>query len=163
MKTGFTLLELLIVIAILAVLAGLVVLTLDPVEMLKKARDVQRMNDLSQLKTSIGLLQAEVTVPNIGSSTCTKILPCSSTGTLAVDGTGWAKIDFTDMVSSPITILPKDPVNDGTNVYYYVASGTDYEFRTKLESDTYSGNMAATSDGGDDESYYEVGTDLTIL
>ena len=140
------------------------VLTLDPVEMLRKARDTQRMTDLANFHTSIGLLQAEVTFPDIGSSTCSASAVCSTTaGTLAIDGTGWAAINYSAMASPAISVLPRDPTNSGTYVYYYAASGTDYEIDAILESTAYSGNMANAVDGGDDAAYYEVGTDLTII
>jgi len=59
---GFTLLELLIVITILAILTLVVVLFINPVEMLKKARDVQRMSDLAVTRTAITLyMQDQVT------------------------------------------------------------------------------------------------------
>lgn len=54
-KRGFTLLELLIVITILAILSLVVILFINPVEILKKSRDVQRMSDLSSLKTAISI------------------------------------------------------------------------------------------------------------
>ena len=44
---GFTLLELLIVIGILGVLSVALVFVLNPAESLKKARDSQRMSDLT--------------------------------------------------------------------------------------------------------------------
>lgn len=54
-KKGFTLLELLIVIAIIAALSVILVIVLNPAETLKKSRDTQRMSDLSSLKTAIGI------------------------------------------------------------------------------------------------------------
>lgn len=51
---GFTLLELLIVIAILAILSVTLVLVLNPAETLRKSRDTQRMSDLAQVKTALG-------------------------------------------------------------------------------------------------------------
>jgi len=57
---GFTLLELLIVIAILAILSVTLVLILNPAESLKKSRDTQRMSDLSTVKTAIGLYLTSV-------------------------------------------------------------------------------------------------------
>lgn len=66
---GFTLLELLIVIAILAVLSVSLVLVLNPAESLRKARDVQRMSDLATLKTAIGLYMTSVATPTIASTT----------------------------------------------------------------------------------------------
>ena len=53
MRGGFTLLELLIVITILAILTLVVVLFINPVEMLKKSRDVQRMSDLATVQSAI--------------------------------------------------------------------------------------------------------------
>mgnify|MGYP001616581439 CR=1 FL=1 len=82
-KGGFTLLELLIVITILAILTLVVVLFINPVEMLKKSRDVQRMSDMSTLNAAIGLyLQAS---PNntLGGATY-----CGTTGTVLPAGAG---------------------------------------------------------------------------
>ncbi len=63
---GFTLLELLIVIAILAVLSVTLVLVLNPAESLRKSRDTQRMSDLATLKTAIGLYLTSVNPAYLG-------------------------------------------------------------------------------------------------
>lgn len=63
---GFTLLELLIVIAIIAILSVALVLVLNPAETLKKARDGQRISDLSTLKTAIGLYMTSVSPAYLG-------------------------------------------------------------------------------------------------
>ena len=47
--------ELLIVIAILAVLGAIVIFMLNPAETLKKARDSQRISDLSTIKIALGI------------------------------------------------------------------------------------------------------------
>lgn len=57
---GFTLLELLIVIAILSILAMALILVLNPAETMKKGRDTARMTDLSTLKTALGLYATNV-------------------------------------------------------------------------------------------------------
>lgn len=62
---GFTLLELLIVIAVLAILSAALVLVLNPAESMKKSRDTQRMNDLAALKTAIGLYITSVGSPDL--------------------------------------------------------------------------------------------------
>ncbi len=62
---GFTLLELLIVIAILAVLSVTLVLVLNPAESLKKSRDTQRLSDLATLKTALGLYLTTVSSPDL--------------------------------------------------------------------------------------------------
>ena len=65
---GFTLLELLIVVSIIAILSVALVLVLDPAETLRKSRDAQRMSDLSTLKTAIGLYTTSTTTPYLGVS-----------------------------------------------------------------------------------------------
>ncbi|OHA53343.1 MAG: hypothetical protein A3A30_02395 [Candidatus Terrybacteria bacterium RIFCSPLOWO2_01_FULL_48_14] len=62
---GFTLLELIIVIAILAILAVVITLALNPAETLARARDSQRLSDLGSLKSAIGLYLVEQSVPNM--------------------------------------------------------------------------------------------------
>ncbi len=57
---GFTLLELLIVIAILAILAAVVIIVLNPAQTLAQARDAQRLSDLSTLKSAISLYMTTV-------------------------------------------------------------------------------------------------------
>lgn len=63
---GFTLLELLIVIAIIAILSVALVIVLNPAETLKKARDAQRISDLSTIKTAMGLYMTSVANPILG-------------------------------------------------------------------------------------------------
>ena len=65
-NSGFTLLELLIVIAIIAILSVALVIVLNPSETLKKARDAQRISDLSTLKTAIGLYLTSTATPYLG-------------------------------------------------------------------------------------------------
>ena len=60
---GFTLIELLIVIAIVAILSVVVILTLNPAELLKQTRDSNRISDLSTLKSALSLYLADVTTP----------------------------------------------------------------------------------------------------
>ncbi|HEX8994145.1 MAG TPA: type II secretion system protein [Candidatus Paceibacterota bacterium] len=63
---GFTLLELLIVIAIIAVLSVALILVINPAETLKKSRDAQRISDLATLKTALGLVLTASSTPYLG-------------------------------------------------------------------------------------------------
>jgi prepilin-type N-terminal cleavage/methylation domain-containing protein len=67
-KKGFTLLELLIVIAIIAILSVVLVLVLNPAETLKKSRDAQRISDMSSLKTALGLYITAVASPSLNTA-----------------------------------------------------------------------------------------------
>ena len=68
MKKGFTLLELLIVIGILAILATATVLVLNPAELLRQARDSQRVSDLASLNSAISLYVTAANTPLMASS-----------------------------------------------------------------------------------------------
>jgi len=52
-EPGFTLMEMLIVVSVLVVMAGMVVVLLNPVENLKKARDAQRVTDLKTIHNAV--------------------------------------------------------------------------------------------------------------
>ncbi|MEK9183976.1 MAG: type II secretion system protein [Patescibacteria group bacterium] len=65
MKKGFTLLELLIVVAIIAILSVIIIFVLNPAETLRKARDSQRMSDLNTLKTALGLYLTATSSPKL--------------------------------------------------------------------------------------------------
>jgi prepilin-type N-terminal cleavage/methylation domain-containing protein len=180
---GFTLIELLVVIAIIAVLSVVVVLTLNPAELLKQARDSTRVSDLSTLKTALGTYFADVSSPTstqggavtqcylANSVTSTAGANCgfsttftNTTSTLAtaqaVNGTGWLPIPFTSISSgAPIGNLPVDPTNSTTFVYRYAPSSTlVYEIDADLESTKQTASTGAEgTDGGNSATLYEVG------
>src|SRR5258708_2103409 len=81
---GFTLIELFVVIAIIAILSVVVILTLNPTELLKQARDSNRISDLSTLKSAISLYLSDVTTPSLVSSTAlfTGAAACTNGGTI---------------------------------------------------------------------------------
>jgi prepilin-type N-terminal cleavage/methylation domain-containing protein len=54
-RSAFTLIELLVVIAIIAILSVVVILTLNPAELLRESRDANRVSDMSTLNTALGL------------------------------------------------------------------------------------------------------------
>jgi len=89
-SSGFTLLELLIVIAIIAILSVALVIVLNPAETLKKARDAQRISDLSTSKTAIGLYMTSVSPAYLGGVSDNSL--CKATPTTSWSGT--AKISY---------------------------------------------------------------------
>ncbi len=88
-KKGFTLLELLIVITILSILTLVVVLFINPVEMLKKSRDVQRMSDLATAKSAIVLYLQNSASNNLGGTTY-----CNATNFGTTDTSGKIKMSL---------------------------------------------------------------------
>jgi prepilin-type N-terminal cleavage/methylation domain-containing protein len=68
---GFTLLELLIVITIVAILSVALVFILNPSETLQKSRDTQRLADLSTLKMALGIYLSATSSPILDGGTNT--------------------------------------------------------------------------------------------
>ncbi len=178
MRKGFTLLELLIVIGILAILATVVALVLNPAELLRQARDSQRLSDLRTINSAIGLWVASASSTTIAadSYTCTAGTAgfdagtCVTNATTTIDGNGWIKgINFTYIPGgSPLSRLPLDPSNTsgatGLHYEFSVVTGGTYELNANMESDKYKSTGAAdvesnAKDGGDSSSIYEIGTD----
>jgi len=187
MKKGFTLLELLIVIGILAILSTTMILVINPAEMLRKARDSQRIADLSTLKTAIGFYITNAFNPSIGSdaysysvvanTTCAG-RTTTSTALQLVNGTGWIPVNFATLSGgSPIGSLPIDPSPTAltpaagkARYYVYVTNVSDYTFEllANMESIYYSqgGDGSVEDDDGGAAGLtkiYETGTKLGIV
>jgi type IV pilus assembly protein PilA len=183
-KTAFTLVELLIVIAILAVLAAAVVIVLNPAELLAQARDSQRITDLKTLKDAIDIFVVDNPSASLGteetvyislpdtSTTCANIslpaLPagwtynCVTTANLRnTDGTGWVPLNLGSIFGgTPIPYLPLDPGNDAVTGHYYTYTmGGSYELTALLEAEKSFG----MKDGGRYVELYEVGSDISLL
>jgi len=185
-QASFTLIELLIVIAILAVLMSVIIITINPSEMLKRTRDTRRISDLKTLNNAIQYFQSSLPDASLGSlntvyvsipdtsATCANLglpsLPsgwsykCSTPDNYRkVDGTGWIPINFKQLdIGAPISALPIDPLNQtSTGNYYTYVVGGSWEFTTRFESDKYILENTA-KDGGVDPALYEIGSDLTL-
>lgn len=53
MKKGFTLLEILLVIAMIGILAAIVIIAINPNQQLAKARDATRQNDVNKIANAL--------------------------------------------------------------------------------------------------------------
>lgn len=109
-KSGFTLLELLIVIAIIAILSVALVIVLNPAETLRKSRDAQRISDLSTIKTALGLYLTSVATPTLGAAGSNAT--CKPTPATAWGAAGTYKIWY----SLPSTSAITDVTLDGSTV-----------------------------------------------
>ena len=183
-KLGFTLVELLIVIAILAVLAVAVVLVINPVQLVKAARDSTRLSDAAALNSALALYNTDVASGFMGTSTyvyvsipdssatCANLglptLPsgqynCVTSSTLRkTDGTGWVPVNFSSLTfGNPLPNLPVDPVNTtSTGNYYTYTAGGGWAVSAVLESTKQTPTMV--SDGGRSTNAYEVGSNLAL-
>lgn len=186
-RIAFTLIELLIVVGIVAVLAVVTVVVLNPAELLKQGRDSRRLAELASLNRALQIVEVEVTGASFGSAntvyvslpdtsaTCANLglptLPsgwsygCAPTSTYQrVDGTGWLPVNFTAVSSkSPLSSLPIDPVNSSsTGQYYTYTPGGSWKLSARLESAKQASKAWEDGDGID-PLRYEIGSDLTLL
>ncbi|MBP8617947.1 MAG: type II secretion system protein [Candidatus Pacebacteria bacterium] len=184
MKKGFTLLELLIVIGILAILATVLIAVINPAELLRRARDTQRLSDLDALRSAISLFIVDMPSADTLMGDSGKVYSHISGGVGAcmgriattkpdrtTDGSGWIPINFNNMsTKSPLAALPVDPspATSGASRYYlYLPNTSDvtFELTANMESGYYKqgGSMDKEStDGGKITTIYETGTKFII-
>lgn len=163
---GFTLVELLVVIAIIAILAAVVVLIINPIELMQRSRDAARLTDLANLQQAINVAAQEATTTGtdilcVGGMTGGSCGGDSVSGGRTSDGTGWVKVNLSAQQSVSVPTLPIDPINNATNHYEYKSDGTTWEIDAVLESVQQTGKM--TTDGGDNNAKYEVGSKLNLI
>jgi prepilin-type N-terminal cleavage/methylation domain-containing protein len=147
-RSAFTLIELLVVIGIIAILSIVVVLVLNPSQILMQGRDSNRVADMASMTEALSVYAAGggtsfgsgnvvyVSIPDpMATSTAgdqcqglgLPVLPstytyqCSSPANYRnVDGTGWIPVNFKSIsAGSPLSQLPIDPINTSSSRNYY--------------------------------------------
>ena len=128
-KGGFTLIEMLVVIAIIAILTGIIITGL--VGSKAKARDAKRASDLSQISLAVEQFFDRCDVYPTSLNT-------GDTGPM----TNGSYACPNDASGNPITlgnfisVIPIDPTNSGVYVYSYATNSTytDYVLHTTFEA-----------------------------
>lgn len=175
-RRGFTLIEILLVIGIVAVISTVVVLALKPQEIMRQARDARRIAEVATINKAIAFVNAQkgsqslgdptkiyVSLPDDVSPLCTSHtdlpLPppgyaysCVTTANFRkIDGMGWIPFDFRVTGGNPFSGLPVDPLNTALSGYYYIyVANTNYAVVALLESEKYLKRSAIQDDGTDD-------------
>lgn len=143
-KKGFTLIELLIVIGVLGILAGIILVAVDPAKRLQQSRDARRSSEVNALLNAIlnYTVDNKGTVPSVlstATSTGDSLRvqfgtagngTVSGTGTCAINcGGGGTAVDncvdlTSDLVDEYIAEMPIDPEGtDGTTAYDSTRTG----------------------------------------
>jgi len=178
-KSSFTLVELMIVLAILAILAAVIIFAIKPGNIIDQTNDYKRVSDLNNISKSINYLNTiqlgllnlgspttiYVSLPDNTSTTCNSYaLPSLPTGYIYAcknttdykknDATGWIPINFRESDNSNIlSSLPVDPTNNLTYYYTYFPGGS-FELTAQLTK----GRDSSINDNGNSTLLYETGT-----
>ncbi len=123
-KRGFTLLEILLTIGIIAVLATVVVVSLDPITRFEDARDSRRLADIQSILSAIhqyvidnqGTYPAgiDTTERQIGSASS----GCSLGGACEVSGDGDC-VDLDSTLERYLKDIPYDPETGSSSLTHY--------------------------------------------
>jgi len=155
-QRGFTLLEVLLVIALIAILAGITIVAINPAKQLAAGRDVQRKSDVSTILNAIYQYSLDnsgdlsgLSLPSLAacSATATAYATCTGTATNEIcltGGTCTNLVDLSDLTDDGLylTSMPVDPQDDGGNgVGYFVCqdSSTD-RITVCATTDSYTGS-----------------------
>lgn len=125
-QRAFTLLELLIVMIILAILAGLGLVAFGTAQ--EKARDSRRKQDLSAIVKALDTYYNDF--GKYPGSSGGSILGCGDGGDVCSWGQAWENNNGTLYM----TQIPKDPAGDYSYFYQAVGSGTGYYLFAYLEN-----------------------------
>ncbi len=134
-KYGFTLVELLVVMAIISILATVVVSGFRSSQM--RGRDAARKSDLKQLSNSLELFYADY--GRYPAASGTEIAACpfdplTKTGTACSFGATGSRSEFTDGKTVYFKKLPKDPSSSQYYVYAVNSTYTKFQVFAKLEN-----------------------------
>lgn len=112
---GFTLLEILLVIAIIAILAAIVIIAINPGKQLAESRNAQRRSDTNSILNAVYQYSVDNNGDMPGAITATATDICSTGGTC----TGLIDLSALTASGTYIVSIPRDPQTPTGNTTRY--------------------------------------------
>ena len=125
-KSGFTIVELLIVIVVIAILAAITIVAYNGIQ--QRARDAERQTEMQSIEKALALYF----IDNGGYPTCsnTTYVPGAAVGGCSI------VLITSSLVPKYLTAMPADPFNSGNDKYMYA-----FGYR-KTGATTYTGDAS---------------------
>lgn len=119
---GFTLIELITAIAVLAVMLSAALVILNPLEQFKKSSDARRKSDLDHVRKALEIYYQDF-----------NRYPPSFQGNLSTDGTADGVIAWGSDWAPYLDVVPKDPSSSKRYAYWTDATGQSYGLFAALD------------------------------